>query len=140
MWRAAEDGVMPIQRGGPQRHIRGAARVHLVGRDDLLLRFLEGDEIPNSFGLEILPFRMVAVCGSKRLRTLSRTWVSPPSNRARVWWTTRSTSGRIRCKWARAWSRIGAAPAAAVRRRCAIRRTIVSASRRTARVVAVSFR
>src|SRR5713226_8669959 len=35
--------------------------------------------LPNSFGFEILPLRIVSVCGSKMLSTLSATWVAPPT-------------------------------------------------------------
>ena len=103
MRRAAEDGLVPIQGRGPQDDIGRSSRMHLIGGDDLMFRFLERDRLPNSVGFEILPFRIVAVCGSKRLITLSGTCVSPPTNRARVCATTRRTSGRSCCR--RAWAR-----------------------------------
>ena len=72
-------------------------------------------KFPNSFGLAILPLRMSAVCGSNTLRTLSETYVSPPSTRARV-------------------------GAGAVRRRWLSRRAMRIASLTTARVVAINHR
>ena len=39
--RAAEDRLMPVQGRRPQRDVGGPRGVHLVRRDDLMLRFLE---------------------------------------------------------------------------------------------------
>ena len=52
--------------------------------DDLMLAFLNRHELAEFGGLRDLAFANGFVCGSKRLRTLSGTWVSPPSTRARV--------------------------------------------------------
>ncbi len=102
--RAAEDGLMAIQRRRPQGDVGRSRGVHVVPRDDLMFRFLNGDQLaelvrlrnltlanrlgvrfePNSFGLAILLLRIVSVCGSNTLSTLSGTWVSPPRMRARV--------------------------------------------------------
>ena len=83
--RAGEDRLVAIQRGGPQRHVGRAFRVDVVRRDDRMFRFLNGDELAEFVRLRNLaPFRIVSVCGSKMLSTLSGTWVSPPRRRARV--------------------------------------------------------
>src|SRR5258706_8329773 len=52
---AAEDVLMPIQGGGPQRHIRWAFRVDVVRRDDLVFRFLNRDELAELGRLRNLP-------------------------------------------------------------------------------------
>jgi hypothetical protein len=55
--------------------IRGT--IARIGRDDLMLAFLNRHERPEFVELRDLPLRMASVCGSKRLRTLSGMWVSP---------------------------------------------------------------
>ena len=102
--RRSAEGLVPIQGRSPQRDVGWSPGMDLVGGDDLMFRLLVVTKLPNSFGFEILPLRMFAVCGSKILRTLSGTCVSPPSRRARVCATTRCTNGRMccSCAWARA--------------------------------------
>src|SRR5262249_42214789 len=53
---ASEDGLVPIQSGGPQRHIGGSLRVDVVRRDDLMLRLLNGDELAKLVRLRNLAF------------------------------------------------------------------------------------
>ena len=95
IWRAAKDRLMSIQRGRPQGHISGSPGMDVIARDDLMLCFLESDQLA-----ELVRFRNRALSdrlgvGSKMLRTLPATWVSPPSTRARVCASTRVTSGCI---------------------------------------------
>ena len=71
--RATDDRAMPIERGRPQRGICRARGVHLVARNDLMLRFLDGNQLPKFIGRRDLPLRIVSVCGSKMLSTLSGT-------------------------------------------------------------------
>ena len=66
--------------------------------------------------------------------------VSPLRMRARVWSTTRCTSGRISCSRSCARCRIGWTGGLAVPTRWPSRHTIVAVSRSTARVVAISCR
>src|SRR4051812_7566519 len=42
---ASEDGLVAIQRGGPQRDVGWTFRVDVVRGDDLMFRFLNGDEL-----------------------------------------------------------------------------------------------
>src|SRR5215207_11707861 len=44
--RAREDGLMSVQGWRPHRDVSWTTRVHLVGRDDLLFRFLNRDQVP----------------------------------------------------------------------------------------------
>src|SRR5207245_1939891 len=50
---------------------------------------------PNSVGLASLPFRMISVCGSKRLTTLPGKRVLPRRTRARVCATTRLSRSMV---------------------------------------------
>jgi hypothetical protein len=43
--RAAEDGLMAIQRRGPQRHVGRSRGMDLERRDDLVFRFLNRDQL-----------------------------------------------------------------------------------------------
>jgi len=65
--------------------------------------------------------------------------VATKQTRARLM-KVRVTSGCIACNRSRAWINVVATGRGAVRSRCPIRRTIVLASRATARVVAISWR
>src|SRR5688572_14084220 len=44
--RAREDGLMSVQGWRPHRDVRWTTRVHLVGGDDLMLRFLNRHRVP----------------------------------------------------------------------------------------------
>src|SRR5688500_1953567 len=44
--RAREDGLVSVQGWRPHRDVRWTARVHVVGGDDLMLRFLNRHEVP----------------------------------------------------------------------------------------------
>ena len=54
IWRPAEDRDVPIERGRPQRHIRRSGRMDGIGRDDLMLALLDGDELAKLGGLRDL--------------------------------------------------------------------------------------
>jgi hypothetical protein len=54
--RATKDRLMPIQCRRPQSDIGRSRRMHLVGRDDLMFRFLNGDQFPELVGFGDLAF------------------------------------------------------------------------------------
>ena len=103
MRRAAEDGLVPIQCRGPQGDIGRSSRMHLIGSDDLMFRFLERDQIAKFIRLRNLALPNRRGVRFKETDYLIGTCVSPPNNRARVCATTRRTSGRscCSCAWAR---------------------------------------
>src|SRR5919106_4530228 len=47
---AAKDRLMAIQRRRPQGHVSRSSRVHLVGRNDLMFRFLNRDQLAKLVG------------------------------------------------------------------------------------------
>lgn len=49
--RAAEDHHVSIKRGRPQRHVGRPGGMHLIGGDDLMLGFLNRDQLPEFGGL-----------------------------------------------------------------------------------------
>src|SRR5262249_9191951 len=116
----------------PQCLIRRPSIVHGVRRDDLMLGFLNGHELAEFGGLDVLPFADRLGMWFKHAEYFVGTWTSPPTMRAPVWSKTRSTIGgssRSRC-CTRCNRR--AVVAVAVRTCWPKRRTIVPASRNTA--------
>src|SRR6202163_4073699 len=54
--RAAEDRLMPIQRRRPQGDVGRSPRMHFVGGDDLMFRFLNRDQFAELVGFGDLAF------------------------------------------------------------------------------------
>lgn len=138
--RAPEDGLMPIQRRGPQRDAGRAQRVYVEGRHDLMFRFLNGYVVA-----ELVRFRDFAFADRHRV----------PFEEAE----NLAGAVRVAAEYARAcliddaldqrphrrqpaWARckIGRIGGLAVCARCRSRRPMVAASRSTARVVAIRAR
>ena len=70
--RAAEDRLMSIQGRRPQRDVRRSPRVHLVGRDDLMFRFLNGHELA-----ELVRLRDLALPNRRRYAVRRRSGLCP---------------------------------------------------------------
>jgi hypothetical protein len=64
------DGVSAYRVSGPPRGVGWTLHVHVVSRDDSMLRFLDCDQLATLMGVAIFPLRIVSVCGSKILSTL----------------------------------------------------------------------
>src|SRR5262249_44171598 len=103
IWSATEDRDMSIERRGPERHVGRSRRMDLICRDDLMLAFLDGHELPELGRLGDLAFpdglgmrfedtenfvRYVRVAADQARAGLSEhprhQWRHPPEMRARL--------------------------------------------------------
>ena len=135
-----EDRLMSIQRRCPQRDVGWPRRMDLVGGHDLMFGFLNGHQVPELVRFRDLTFadrHGVPFEEAENFVGHVRVPAQHPRPRLRK---PRCTKGRVCCNWSWAGCRIGCTGACAVRMRCPSRRTIVAASRWTARAVAISLR